>query len=81
MDCKVETEKKITLLFYMHVTKLGQHIKVGKLRVRPVPKKLCPFPRMIVLLYLRSVMEAATLVIQGLKERIELEEGPPLPAA
>lgn len=56
-------------------------MRVEKLRARPVPEKLCPFPRMIVLLYLRSVTEAATLVIQGLKESTELEEGPPLPAA
>jgi hypothetical protein len=36
---------------------------------------------MIDLLYFRSVVEAATLVIHGLNETTELASGPPLPTA
>lgn len=44
-------------------------------------EKTCPCPVMIDLLYFLSVVEAATLVIHGLKDTIELASGPPLPTA
>ena len=46
-----------------------------------MPDKTLPLPRMIELLYTRSVLEAATLVIQGLNERIEFGSGPLFPTA
>lgn len=46
-----------------------------------MPVKTWPLPNTIELLYLRSIVEAATLVIHGLKESTELGVGPPLPTA
>lgn len=51
------------------------------LRASPVPVKVWPFPKMRELLYFRSVIEVATVTIHRLKERTELKEGPPFPAA
>jgi hypothetical protein len=56
-------------------------IKSSRVPEIPTPDRTLPLPRIIELLYTRSVVEAATLVIQGLNERTVFCAGPVFPTA